>query len=72
MASISISMTVAGVEDHNPQNITAGAAAPGAGDIELRVDMSKFTSMEQIFFALEKFDVFVENMDLGPKTFKVL
>lgn len=72
MASVSLSMTVAGVEDVNPENITVGAAAPGAGDIELRVDMAKFTSLKQIFLALEKLDWFIEDQNYGPANFKVL
>ena len=72
MASVSISMSVAGVEDANPENITVGSAAPGAGDIELRVDMAKFTSLKQIYIALEKFDWFLEVQNYGPVNFKVL
>lgn len=72
MASVSLSMTVAGVEDVNPENITVGASAPGAGDLELRVDMSKFTSLKQIFLALEKLDWFVQDENYGPTNFKVL
>ncbi len=72
MASVSLSMTVAGVEDVNPENITVGASAPGTGDLELRVDMTKFTSLKQIFLALEKLDWFVEDQNYGPVNFKVL
>ncbi len=72
MASVSLSFTVAQVEDVNPENITVGASAPGAGDIELRVDMSKFTSLKQIYLALEKMDWFVEDENYGPANFKVL
>lgn len=72
MASVSLSMTVAGVEDVNPENITVGSSAPGAGDIELRVDMAKFTSLKQICLALEKMDMFVEDQKYGPSNFLVL
>lgn len=72
MASVSLSMTVAGVEDLNPENITVGSSAPGAGDIELRVDMAKFTSLKQVYLALEKIDWFVEDQNYGPVNFKVL
>lgn len=72
MASVSLSMTVAEVEDINPENITVGASAPGAEDIELRVDMSKFTSLKQIFLALEKMDWFIQDQNYGPVNFKVL
>lgn len=72
MASVSLSLTVAQVEDVNPENVTVGASAPGAGDIELRVDMTKFTSLKQIFLALEKMDWFVNDQNYGPVNFKVL
>lgn len=72
MASVSLSFTVAQVEDLNPENITVGSSAPGAGDIELRVDMSKFTSLNQVYLALEKIDWFVEDQKHGPTNFKVL
>lgn len=72
MASVSISFTVAQTEDLNPENVAVGAAAPGSGDIELRVDMSKFTSLLQIYRALEKMDWFVEDENYGPVNFKVL
>lgn len=72
MASVSLSMTAAGVEDVNPENITVGASAPGAGDIELRVDMAKFTSLKQVFLALEKLDWFLNDQNYGPSNFKVL
>lgn len=72
MASVSLSMTVAGVEDVNPENITVGSAAPGAGDIELRVDMAKFTSLKQVLLALCKMDDFIGDQNYGPSNFKVL
>ena len=72
MASVSLSMTVAQVEDVNPENITVGASAPGAGDIELRVDTTKFTTLKQVFLALEKFDWFVNDQNYGPVNFKEL
>lgn len=72
MASVSLSFTVAQVEDLNPENVAVGAAAPGTGDIELRVDMAKFTSLKQIYLALEKMDWFVEDENYGPTNFKVL
>lgn len=72
MASVSLSLTVAQVEVLDPLNVTVGAAVPGAGDIELRVDMSKFTSLKQVFLALEKFDDFVQDTALGPTNFGVL
>jgi hypothetical protein len=72
VASVSLSITVAQTEDISPLNITVGSSAPGAGDIELRVDTSKFTSLKQICLALEKFDMFVEDQNFGPTNFKVL
>lgn len=72
MASVSISTTVDKVTNQNDDDFTAGTSAPGAGDIELRVNMAKFTSIEQIFLALEKMDFFVNNSAKGPATFGVL
>lgn len=72
MASVSISLTVAGIEDANPENITVGAAVPGAGDIELRVNTANVTSLKQIYLALQKFDDFINDQNYGPSNFKVL
>jgi len=72
MASVSLSMTVAGTEDNNPEDITVGAAVPGAGDIEIRVDMAKFTSLKQIYLAIEQFEDFIRDQNYGPSNFKVL
>ena len=69
MASVSLSMTVAQIEDNNPENITVGASAPGAGDIELRVNTANVQTLKQIFLALEKMDFFVNDQNYGPKTF---
>ena len=69
MASVSISLTAAQIEDVTPQNILVGAAAPGAGDIELRVNTANITSLKQLFLALEKFDWFVNDQNYGPATF---
>ncbi len=72
MASVSISLTAAGIEDANPENITVGASVPGAGDVELRVNTANVTSLKQIFLALEKFDDFINDQNYGPVNFKVL
>ncbi len=72
MASVSISITAAQVEDVNPENITVGASAPGAGDVELRVNTANITSLKQLYLALEKFDWFVEDQNYGPVNFKIL
>lgn len=72
MASVSLSMTVAGNEDFNPENITVAASVPGAGDIELRVDTAKFTSLKQIILALEKLEAYIGDQNYGPSNFKVL
>ena len=72
MASVSISITAAQIEDNNPENITVGASAPGAGDVELRVNTANVTSLKQLFLALEKFDFFVEDQNYGPTNFKIL
>lgn len=72
MASVSISLTAAGIEDVNPENITVGNAVPGAGDIELRVNTANITSLEQLYLALEKFDWFVQDQNYGPVNFKLL
>lgn len=65
-------MTVAGIEDLNPENITVGSAVPGAGDIEIRVNTANVPSLKQIELALEKFCVFVNDQKYGPTNFKVL
>ena len=72
MASVSLSINVAQIEDVNPENITVGSSAPGAGDIELRVNTANVTSLKQIFLALEKFDWFVNDQNYGPVNFKEL
>lgn len=72
MASVSLSLTAAGIEDANPENTTVGSAVPGAGDIELRVNTANVTSLKQIYLALQKFDDFINDQNYGPSTFKVL
>ena len=72
MASVSLSMTAANIEDVGPLNIVVGASAPGAGDVELRVNTANITSLKQLFLALEKLDWFVEDAGLGPSTFGLL
>ena len=72
MASVSISLTAANIEDINPENFLVGAAAPGAGDIELRVNTANITSLKQLFLALEKMDWFVNDQNDGPSIFKEL
>jgi hypothetical protein len=72
MANVSLSLTAAQVEDNNPENIAVGSAAPGTGDIELRVNTSNITSLKQLFLALEKFDYFVNDQNYGPVNFKEL
>ena len=69
MASVSLSLTAANIEDINPQNVTVGSSAPGAGDVELRVNTANITSLKQLFLALEKFDWFVNDQNYGPVTF---
>lgn len=72
MANVSLSLTAAQIEDISPLNVTVGAAAPGAGDIELRVNSGNITSLKQLFLALEKFDDFIEDTNLGPVNFGML
>lgn len=72
MASVSLSITVAEIEDINPENIAVGASVPGADDVELRVNTANVTSLKQIVLALEKFILFTENQNYGPSNFKVL
>lgn len=69
MASVSLSITAAQIEDVNPENVTVGSSAPGAGDVELRVNTANITSLKQLFLALEKFDWFVNDQKFGPQTF---
>lgn len=72
MASVSLSINVAQIEDVSPENITVGASAPGAGDIEIRVNTANIPSLKQIYLALEKFDAFIRDQNYGPVNFKVL
>lgn len=72
MASVSLSINVAQIEDVSPENITVGASAPGAGDIEIRVNTANILSLKQIYLALEKFDAFIRDQNYGPVNFKVL
>jgi len=72
MASVSLSFSVDKIENLNPENITVGTSAPGAGDIELRVNTANVTSLMQLYRALEKIDWFVNDQNYGPKTFKEL
>ncbi len=69
MASVSLSLTAANIEVLDPLNVVVGAAAPGAGDIELRVNTANITSLKQLWLALEKFDDFVQDQNLGPLNF---
>ncbi len=72
MASVSLSMTVAQIEDVNPENITVGSSAPGAGDFEIRVNTANIPTLKQIYLALEKIDWFVQDQNYGPSVFKEL
>ena len=72
MASVSLSMTVAQIEDLNPENITVGSSAPGAGDFEIRVNTANVPTLMQIYRALEKIDWFVNDQNYGPSIFKEL
>lgn len=72
MASVSLSLTNAQIEDVGPLNITVGALAPGAGDVELRVNTANITSLKQLYLALEKLDWFIEDTNLGPASFGML
>ncbi len=72
MASVSISITAAQIEDNNPENIVVGSSVPGAGDVEIRVNTANVTSLKQIYLALEKFDDFVRDQNYGPSIFKML
>lgn len=73
MANVSLSMTAANSEAVNPQgNIVVGSSAPGAGDVELRVNTANITNLKQLYEALENFDFFVKDENLGPTTFGML
>lgn len=72
MASVSLSITVDQATVVNPKNIVTGVLAPGVGDIELRVNMAKFINCQQIWLALEEFDYFIKDSQLGPTTFGVI
>lgn len=72
MASVSISQTAAQIEDSSPESLTVGSSVPGAGDIEIRVNMANVTSLKQIYLALQNFQDFVRDQNYGPSNFKVL
>jgi hypothetical protein len=72
MASVSLSLTVDQATVRNPDNVVTGTNAPGTGDIELRVNMAKFTQIEQIWLALEQFDDYLNDSGKGPLAFGVL
>lgn len=72
MANVSISLTVANSESLNPQLVVVGSAAPGTGDIELRVNTTNVPTLKQLYIMLEELDYFVKDENLGPSTFKIL
>jgi hypothetical protein len=69
MASVSLSLTVAQATTENPQDVTTGVLAPGAGDIELRVNTANITNLGQAVYAIRKFLTFIEDTNLGPAAF---
>lgn len=72
MASVSLSLSVADIENFNPENIVVAASVPGAGDVELRVNTANVPSLKQIRLALKKLEAFIEDQNYGPSNFKVL
>lgn len=57
MANLSYDISSATLESHEiePDEITTGTSAPGAGDIEVRINLANFNSNLQIIRALEAF-----------------
>lgn len=72
MASVSLSLTAAQIEDNSPESIAVGSSVPGAGDIEIRVNTANVLSLKQIYLALDAFEDFVRDQNYGPANFKVL
>lgn len=57
MANLSYNISTATLEGHEdePDKVSKGTAGPGAGSIELRINLAAFTSNHQIIRALEAF-----------------
>lgn len=72
MASVSISITAAQVDGFNPDSVVVAASAPGAGDVELRVNTANVTNLKAIILGLEKFITYIEDQAHGPANFKLL
>jgi hypothetical protein len=73
MASVSLSITVAQIEDINPENITVGSSVPGAGDVELRVNTANVHEPQaDQSGAGEARAAFIEDQNYGPVNFKEL
>lgn len=72
MASVSYSLTVGNLEGHEmePDKIAVAANAPGAGDIELRVNTANIPKTHQIVRAMKAFIRRAEDGRLGPNDFK--
>lgn len=69
MASISYNITSGIVEGHEmePDQVSTGTNAPGAGDIELRVNLANVVNNKQIIRALELFIRRLEDGRLASK-----
>ena len=51
MASVSYSLAVG--DDYQPDEITVGTSAPGAGAVEVRIDLTKITTRLQVSLIME-------------------
>lgn len=67
MANLSYSISTATLEGHEgePDKITKGTSAPGAGDVEMRVNLADMKSNMQIIRALQAFIRRLEDGRLG-------
>jgi hypothetical protein len=74
MASVSYNLAAGVLEGHElePDEVSKGTSAPGAGDIELRVDMTKVSNINQIIRALEVFKRRAEDGRYGPNDFGII
>ena len=73
MASVSYSTTTALVQEGNdPENITVGASAPGAGDVELRVNTANITTLKDLNAALCQLLIRINDSRYGHLDFGVI
>ena len=73
MASVSYSLTAVLVQEGiDPENITVGASAPGAGDVELRVNTANVTTLKDLEVAVRQFLIRIQDSRYGHLDFGVI